>query len=143
STDGPGWSATIRLAPQDGATALDVALRTTGPAEVVRERVRLTLPGVAHALHRDLRWAPLRDPLRVDRGTPIVAATSTMAVVGGTGFVAARYTPREAANGSGASTTIDLVLDDEAAHPFSVYERCWEHLDPTTPWRDYEHRIPR
>lgn len=139
TASGPDWDATVALGPQDAGSALDVTLRLSQDVSVVRERVRVTVTGPARVIHRDLRWAPLTAPLRVDRGTPIVIATPSMAIVGGQGFVAARYLP---STDGAATTTVDLVVDDGAAHPFSTYAQCWKHLDPTTPWREYEHRVP-
>ncbi|GEJ55862.1 hypothetical protein [Anaeromyxobacter diazotrophicus] len=115
--------ATVRVAPAGpGAFELRLTVAWRVAAEVEREAVRLVLPGPARALGRDLELAPLRGPLRVDRGTPIAALTPALALVGGPGLAAARYTP------AGRELEVDLVLDDAGAHPFAVYPSCLPSL---------------
>jgi hypothetical protein len=136
SASGPGWTAVLSLVPADGALSLDVELRYDEPTTPAQESVRLTLPGTARAVGRDLRFASLDGLLRVDRGTPVVVATDRVAVVGGEGVVAARYVPAR------GRTVVELILDDEAAHPFSVYERCQDRLPASAEWGRLERRRP-
>ena len=115
--------ATVRVTPVwPGAFEVRFKVAWRVAAEVEREAVRLVLPGPARALGRDLELAPLRAPLRVDRGTPIVAVTPATAILGGPGFVAARYAP------AGREVEIDLVLDDAGSHPFAVYPTCLQRI---------------
>jgi len=115
--------ATLRIAPAGpGAFELRFSVAWRVAAEIEREAVRLVLPGRARALGRDLAFAPIAAPLRVDRGTPLLAAGGDVVVVGGEGFVAARYLPVRDKAGEGVE--VDLVLDDAGAHPFSVYPTC-------------------
>jgi hypothetical protein len=124
----------IRLAPRGAGVALELRVRYLADVGVEREAVRLRLPGAGLALRRDLSWSSLRRPMRVDRGTPILAAVGDVLVAGGPGFVAARYAPavRAEAGREGPAhagvVDVELVLDDEAAHPFAVYERCMPKL---------------
>jgi hypothetical protein len=125
----------VRLAPRGAGVALEVRVRYLADVRVEREAVRLRLHGPGIALRRDLAWSSLKRPLRVDRGTPILAAVGDLLVAGGPGFVAARYAPvaraEEGRTGSlhaGNGADVDLILDDEAAHPFAVYERCMPKL---------------
>jgi hypothetical protein len=136
SASRPGWTAVLSLAPADGALSLDVELRYDEPTIAAQESVRLSLPGTARAVGRNLRFAPLDGLLRVDRGTPVVVATDRVAVVGGEGVVAARYVPAR------GRTVVELILDDEAAHPFAVYERCQDRLPASADWGRLERRRP-
>jgi hypothetical protein len=111
--------ATVRIAPDGpGEFAVTFSVVWRVAAAVEREAIQLVLPGSGRAVGRDLELTPLRAPLRVDRGTPIFAATREVAVLGGEGFVAARYAPGRDA------LEVDLVLDDAGAHPFAVYPSC-------------------
>jgi len=115
---GEGFRATVTALPGDGArVALDAEVRWLKPALVQKEVLRLSLRGPASAVGRDLAWAPVGKPLRVDRGTPAVLATREV-LVDAAGFVAARYEAK------GKRVEIDLVLDDAGAHPFKVLESC-------------------
>src|SRR6266496_723647 len=115
--------ATLRIAPAGpGAFELRFSVACRVAAEIEREAVRLVLPGRTSALGRDLAFAPVAAPLRVDRGTPVLAAGRDVVVVGGEGFVAARYLPVR--DKAGERVEVDLLLDDAGAHPFSVYPTC-------------------
>ncbi|HEY6105398.1 MAG TPA: hypothetical protein VIV59_05425 [Anaeromyxobacteraceae bacterium] len=116
-------AATVRLWPSRGGIALEVSLRYDGAATVEKEAVRLRLPGRdARAVGPDLALGRVRGPLRVDRGTPVFLATSEVALAGGSGLAAARYLPER------GGVEVELVLDDDAARPFAVYERCLDRL---------------
>jgi hypothetical protein len=116
-------AATVRLWPGEGGIRLEVSLRYDGAATVEKEVVRLRLPGrSARAVGHDLGLRPVRAPLRVDRGTPVFLATSEVALAGGPGLAAARYLPDR------GGVEVELVLDDDAARPFAVYERCLDRL---------------
>jgi hypothetical protein len=120
------FTITVMLSEGDGIGAgLDVTIRYRKAVEVEREALRLTLPGAAHAVDRTLGWSAVEAPLRVDRGTPRIVATPRVAVIAGIGFAAAKYSP------AGADTEVDLVLDDADAHPFAVYEQCFDKLPPS------------
>ncbi|MFN8544550.1 MAG: hypothetical protein U0807_10145 [Candidatus Binatia bacterium] len=132
--------ATVGLAPSEEGLRLTVALRWAADVAVEREVVHLGLRGAAFAIGRDLGWGPVGGTVRVDRATPILVATGTLAVAGGAGFVAARYRPGHEAAGAPV-VGIDLVLDDAAAHPFAVYDRCREALPaPPIDWAALERR---
>jgi hypothetical protein len=123
TADDSRCAATVRLWPAAGGVRLEATLRYDGAASVEREAVRLRLPGrAARAVWHDLSLRPLRGPLRVDRGTPVFLATSEVALAGGSGLSAARYLPGR------AGVEVELILDDDAARPFSVYERCLDRL---------------
>jgi hypothetical protein len=116
--------ATVRAAEAEpGRVELRFAVEWRVAALVEREAIVLRLPAVAHALGRDLRFAPLVAPLRVDRGTPIVAAGGGLVLAGGPGFVAARYAPTRS-----GGVEVRLLADDAGAHPFAVYTTCLERL---------------
>lgn len=115
--------ATVRLEPSQGGLVVEVTLSYDAAASVEKEAVRLRLPGTAiRAVGHDLALRPVRGPLRVDRGTPVFLATSEVALAGGPGLAAARYLP-----GRGG-VEVELILDDDAARPFTVYERCLDRL---------------
>jgi len=115
--------ATVRIAPAGpGAFALTFSVVWRVAAQVEREAIRLVLPGPGRAVGRDLELSALHAPLRVDRGTPIVAATRDLVVLGEEGFLAARYAPVR------DTLEVDLVLDDAGAHPFAVYPSCLPSL---------------
>ena len=130
----PRYRATLRLTPAEGRVSLEVDITYLAAMTVDREAIRLHLPGPALALGRDLAFRDLRSALRVDRGTPVLVATSAAALVGGPGIEAARYDP--VASGG---VDVDLILDDADGHPFQVYEKCYAHLphaeDLATPVR--------
>ncbi|HEU4383449.1 MAG TPA: hypothetical protein VFR85_08105 [Anaeromyxobacteraceae bacterium] len=116
-------AATVRLWPAEGGVQLEVSLRYDGAASVEREVVRLRLPGRApRAVGHDLVLRPLRAALRVDRGTPVFLATSEAALAGGAGLVAVRYQPDR------GGVEVELILDDDDARPFALYERCLDRL---------------
>jgi hypothetical protein len=95
---------------------------------VEREAVRLRLPGELRVVRRDLSFEPLRAPLRVDIGTPVLAATSGLVLVGGPGIAAARYQPVGSGSGDGRGVEVELVLDDSDAHPFAIYQQCIDKI---------------
>src|SRR5690242_11163658 len=67
--------ATLVVAPAGpGAFGIRFTVAWRVAAEIEREAVRLLLPGRGRAVRRDLAFAPLAAPLRVDRGTPVVVA---------------------------------------------------------------------
>lgn len=147
TASGPGWEATLRLEPEDGAAALDVELRYDHAMEVEHEALRIRLHGRAHAVNRLLAVAPVDGVQRVDRGTPIFVATTSLALSAGPGFAAARYVPGRWRGGSWVDA--DLILDDVASHPFGTYEQCLEKLpadenDPNAPvnWTELEKKTP-
>lgn len=115
---GNGFRATVTALPLDGARiSLEAEIRWTSDALVQKEAVHLRLAGDARAIGRDLAWAPLSKPLRVDRGTPAVVATNAV-LLDASGFVAARYEP------SRKGVAVELVLDDAGSHPFKALEEC-------------------
>jgi len=190
----------VRVVPRGVGLSVEVRVRYREAVRAEREAVRLRLPGSGFALGRDLVWSPLRRPLRVDRGTPVLAVAGDLLVAGGPGIVAARYAPRtnaaaaaraavgtataelaapgnaapgnaaagNAAPGNAAAAPVvaghaagagalagaapasgvdvELVLDDEAAHPFAVYEQCLPKLpegdDGQVSYRTLERKRP-
>jgi hypothetical protein len=117
----------IRLTPaDDGAVSLQVTITYLASVAVEREAVRLRLPGEPRVLRRDLSFEPLRAPLRVDVGTPVLAATPALVLTGGTGITAARYEPVGA--GAERGVEVELVLDDADAHPFAIYQQCIDRI---------------
>lgn len=130
--------ATVTLTPSDGVVRLEVALDHAADVAVERELVRLHLPGAGRMLARTLASAPIDRPLRVDRGTPVVVSTADVAVVGGPGLAGAIATREH------GGVTVDLLVDDAAAHPFSTYVSCRAALPkPPIDWAALEHRIDR
>ncbi len=134
---GSEFDATVRLAPTGGAIGLDVEIDYIAPATIDHEVVHLRLAGPARAIGRDLRLAAVTSPLRVGPGTPALVLTPGLAVAGERGFAAARYVPRH------DETDVDLVVDDRAAHPFSVYDTCLERLPSPPDWSALERRHPQ
>ena len=132
----PVVDATVRLAPAGGAIGLDVELAYVAPATVDHEIVHLRLAGPARALGRDLRLSALTSPVRVGPGTPAVVLTPALAVTADGGFAAARFAPHR------DEVDVELILDDRAAHPFSVYDTCLERLPSPPDWRALERRHP-
>ena len=130
----------VRLRPAGASVSLEVRVRYLADAAAEREAIRLSLPGPVRAIAHDLSWRAVAKSLRVDRGTPIALAARQLAVVGGPGFVAARVTPRS------GGADLELVLDDEASHPFAVYERCLPRLpedeDGQVHFAELEHKRP-
>ncbi len=113
-------AAAVRLQASGVGLVLEVDLRYDGSAWVEKEAVRLRLPGTtARAVGHDLALRRLAGALRVDRGTPVFLVTSQVALVGGPGLAAARYRPVR------GGVEVELVLDDGAARPFGVYQRCF------------------
>lgn len=124
STANDTVSVTIRIMPSaDAGLDLEMSFRYLTTVEIEREAVQLQLAGPARVLGRDLSLASLKAPLRVDRGTPVLLATSSLALMGGPGIAAARYAP--AAEGE---IEVTLILDDEEAHPFAIYPQCLDRL---------------
>jgi len=73
------------------AVAVEAMLEYDGAgAGVEHEIVRLVLPGPARVLGHDLQLVRLKGELRVDRPTPAIVVTPTIALVGENGIVAAR-----------------------------------------------------
>jgi len=131
--------ARVRLGPGPGAGfELSVEVEWKVEAEIEELGLRLRLPGRGRALSRDLAFSELRGPRRVDLGTPLLVATPGLALAGGPGLVAARLAP------AGDGTQVTLLLDDAAAHPFSVYEACLAELPPAAAggrsWTALEHK---
>ena len=112
----------VRLSPGGAGVALEVRVRYLGEVSAQRESIRLRLRGPIRALFQDLGWRPVSRAVRLERGTPVVVAGRDLVVVGGPGLAAARVTPRPEGG------ELELVLDDEASHPFAVYEQCLEKL---------------
>lgn len=144
TSSGSVWSATVMLKPTDGAVALSVTIRYALEATVEREALRIRLPGTARAIARDLTFSVLSSTLRVDRGTPIVVTTGDLALTGETGFIAARYQPLSRPKQSPV-TDVQLIVDDRASHPFSVYPQCLDKLStPEGNWLGLEqHRVAK
>ena len=141
---GPAWVATITLKPADGAVALSVGIRYAVDAAVEHETVTVRLPGPGRVVTRSLTFSDLNSALRVDRGTPIFMTAGGLAVVGGIGVVAARYqSPLK--RSKALETEVQLILDDRASHPFSVYPHCIDKLStPEENWLELErHRVPK
>ncbi len=141
---GPVWHATVTLTPTDGAVALSIVLHYAVEAMIEREVVIVRLPGTGRMITRALTFIPTPIALRVDRGTPIFVTAGDLAIVGGTGLVAARYQPSPKRSKAPA-TEVQLILDDRAAHPFSVYPRCLDKLStPEGNWLGLEqHRVAK
>jgi hypothetical protein len=122
--DGPSYQAVLRLVPEGDAQVLvEVRLRYSKDVRVRRESLTLRVPGRARVVGRDLAFSALTRPLRVDRGTPVVAFAQAqglpgVVVVGGMGIPAARYAPGK------DEASLELILDDEDSHPFSVFAAC-------------------
>jgi hypothetical protein len=137
------WDGLVQLAPRPGgARALSVVVRWLVPAEEQRIALSLWWPGSPSAVGRSLRFAPIEEPLRVERGTPLLVAAGGMVLSGGPGLAAARVERI-----AGGVRTI-LYLDDAAARPFSTFETCYERL-PEAPagghlaWGSFDPRRPR
>lgn len=137
------WEALVELAPRPGgARSLAVTVRWLAQAEEQRIALSLWWPGTPSAVNRSLRFAPVEEPLRVERGTPLLVAAGGMVLAGGPGLAAARV--QRIADGVRAI----LYLDDAAARPFSSFETCYEHL-PQPPagqhlaWGSFDPRKPR
>ncbi len=136
----------VRLEPEEAGLAVEVRFRALAAGEVGRQAVRLRLPGPARAVGRDLSFARLERPLRVDRGTPVAVAGGDLLLVGGPGLAAARYVPGPGP--AGPEVAVDLVADDAASHPFAVYPSCLPAVpglsDPAVPvsFAALEHKRP-
>jgi len=124
--------AEVELSPEpEGARALAVRLRWRRPAGLVRAALRLAWPGeAAAAVGRDLGAAPLHGPLRVGRGTPLLAWAGPALLLGGPGLAAARLAPVRTGPwpGGGPGLEATLFLDDAAERPFATYPRCLDAL---------------
>jgi len=141
---GSGWNATITIKPTEGAVVLSVDIHYAVDAVVEREAVSVRLPGTGRAITRELTFVNLGSALRVDRGTPITVSAGDLTLVGESGFVAARYQPSQK-HSKTVETDVQLILDDRASHPFSIYPQCLDHLSTETGnWIGLErHRIPK
>ncbi len=105
----------------DGGVELTVELRYHVDVEVEREAVLLRLPGRARMSSGvTLDWQTLAGKLRIDRGTPIVVQIGGLVVSADEGMAAAAYSPADDGNG----TEVELIIDDEAGHPFSAWSHC-------------------
>ncbi|HET8539497.1 MAG TPA: hypothetical protein VFL83_06465 [Anaeromyxobacter sp.] len=136
---GPGYEALVELLPAPGgARRLQATVHWLAPAEVERVALRLSWPGAARALGRDLAFGPLRSPRRTGRGTPLLVAAGRAVLAGGAGIAAAILEPVK----GGVRAT--LLLDDADERPFSTYETCLEHLPAAeaerVPWAALEVR---
>ena len=120
----PDAEATVELRPEPGGgRAVAVRLRWRRPAGLVRAALRVSWQGAGpSAVGRDLRPAPLAAPLRLGRGTPLLAWAGAALLSGGPGLAGARLEPLAGGAGPGLSAT--LFLDDAAERPFAVYPRC-------------------
>jgi hypothetical protein len=115
------------LAPGPGrARALEAALEWTAAASLERAAVVLRWSGAPWAIGRDLGYAPLTGPARVERGTPLFVAAGAAAVSGGPGLAAADLAPVR------GGVEVRLVLDDAAARPFATYDACLARLPEGT-----------
>jgi hypothetical protein len=135
------WSAgmaSLHVGPAGAGATLDVDLTYGEDVAVDHEVVQLRMAGPVSLLGPDLRLVRPRAPVRIDRGTPIVVVTPALAVVAESGVVAARVVP----HAGDLDVDLDLVLDDRASHPFSVYTECRDHLPPSPDWRALERRRP-
>jgi hypothetical protein len=137
------WEGTVELITKaGGARGLSVVVRWLAPAEEQRIALSLWWPGAPSAVNRSLRFAPVEEALRVERGTPLLVAAGGMVLAGGPGLAAARV-ERMA---EGVRTI--LFLDDAAARPFSTFETCYERL-PAMPvgqhlaWGSFDPRRSR
>ncbi len=128
----PDLDATVELRPAPGGGRdLAVRLRWRREAGLERAAVRLAWSGEgAAAVGRDLAPAPLTAPLRISRGTPLLAWAGPALLAGGPGLAAARLEPLAAGPGSpvGAGLQATLYLDDAAERPFATYARCLPSL---------------
>ncbi|HEX9049476.1 MAG TPA: hypothetical protein VF841_02985 [Anaeromyxobacter sp.] len=131
---GPGYEATLELAPRPGgARGIHASVRWLAPAEVERVAVRIAWPGSPRAaLGRDLAFSPLASPRRTGRGTPLLVAAGGAVLAGGPGVVAALLEP------AGAGVQATLFLDDADERPFSTYEACLDRL-PSGPESPHVH----
>ncbi len=130
----------VRLSLLGAGVVLEARVRYLADVSAEREAVRLRLRGPVRAVAHDLGWRTVGKPVRVDRGTPVVVAGRELAIVGGPGIVAARVAS------AGEAADVELVLDDEASHPFAVYERCLPKLpegeDGQVTFAALEHKRP-
>ncbi len=139
----PEWEGTVQLVTQaGGARTLSVVVRWLAPAEEQRVALSLWWPGAPSAVNRSLRFAPVEEPLRIERGTPLLVAAGGLVLAGGPGLAAARVERM-----AGGVRTI-LFLDDAAARPFSTFETCYERLPEATAghplaWGSFNPRMPR
>lgn len=129
--------ARVELTPAGDATALTATLRYGATTAIDHEVLHLRLPGPARVVNRDLTVSALTGVRRVDLGTPIVLLTPSVVLTATHGAVAARYTPR-----ADGSIDVALILDDRAAHPFSVFTECQHKLPPHPNFAALGHRRP-
>ena len=123
SAAGQAFDAEVRLDPVAPAIAvLDVRLAWRAEAGLERAALRLAWPGAPRAISRDLSFAPREYPIRVSRGTPLLAAAGRLVVAGGPGLTAAGVAP------VAGETDVELLLDDAVERPFSTYEACLDRL---------------
>jgi hypothetical protein len=136
---GPGWDATVRLEPlPGGARAISVEVRWRAAAVLELAAVRLAWPvpaagreaagaggpGVVSALRPDLSFGPARGPIRVGRGTPLLAEAGGVVIAGGPGLAGARV----ASAAGGREAEVTLFLDDPDDRPFRTYPSCLARL---------------
>jgi hypothetical protein len=126
--DDPAFEARIWLAPRWGVARVlevEVAWRAAVGAERVALRVRW--PGEPEAVDRELRFRPVRSPLRVGRGTQVAVAAGELLLAGGAGVTGARIAPASLAGTPGVEVT--LFADDAEDRPFATYGSCVDRLD--------------
>jgi len=118
----PDVEAALELRPlPGGGRAVAVRLRWRRPAGLVRAALRLGWRGEGPwAVGRDLAAGRLTAPLRLGRGTPLLAWAGPALLSGGPGLAAARLEP----SGPGPGLSATLYLDDAAERPFATYPRC-------------------
>ena len=127
---GPGFVVRLRLDPgAGGARVLSAEIHWTHPAGLERAVVRLSWPGAPRAVGRDLSFAPVAEPVRIGRGTPLVVEAGDVALAGGPGLAGARIS----ASAGGRTAEVELLLDDAAERPFATYAACLEKLPPPSP----------
>jgi hypothetical protein len=126
--DDPAYAATIRLAPRRGAARrLEVEIAWRAPVGVERVAARVRWPGTPEAIDRELRFRPVRSPIRIGRGTPVAVAAGELFLVGAGGVTGARIAPTGPAGGRGVEVT--LFADDAEDRPFATYPACVDRLD--------------
>jgi hypothetical protein len=124
----PAFEARLRLGPRrGGARALEVALTWREAIGVERVAARLGWEGAPEAVDRALRFRPLRAPIRVGRGTPVLVAAGELLLAGAAGVTGARVVPR--ADGGAPGVEVTLFADDAEDRPFATYPVCTDRLD--------------
>ncbi len=144
ASGGGEWEASVSLSPTVGeARALSAQVRWLAAAEVERIALVLSWPGEPSAVGRSLRFAPVRGPLRVERGTPLLVAAGGLVLAGAQGLAAAEVERTPA-----AGTRVTLFLDDASTRPFSTFEACYERLPAPAlgqhlAWGSFDPRRPQ